>query len=130
MIQAPFCLKSMWMQVSSGGKFALVDGYLSYTPPEIWKPFWNIRILRSLLSIEGLYTAPIDIEADRASAEGTIRQLNLSAVVIYDSPEAERGASYIEEVFGAKPQRAGDCTIFPLRQSENPEAATAGEPTK
>ncbi|HVB87273.1 MAG TPA: hypothetical protein VNK23_11485 [Candidatus Dormibacteraeota bacterium] len=130
MIRAPFCLKSMWMQAASGGKFALVDGYLSYTPPEIWKPFWNIRILRSLMSIEGLYPAPIDTAADRASAAATIRELNLGAIVIYDSPEADRGASYIEEVFGVKPQHAGNCTIFPLRKPESPHAASGGEPPK
>jgi len=130
MIQQPYCLKSMWMQVASGGKFALVDGYLSYTPPEIWKPFWNVRILRSLMSIEGLYPAPIDTAADRASAREAIRQLNLSAVVIYDSPEEERGASYIEEVLGAKPERAGNCTVYPLPPAEKQQAAYAHDPTK
>jgi len=130
MVEQPYCLKGMWAQVASGGKFALVDGYLSYTPPEIWKPFWNIRILRSLMSIEGLYPAPIDAVADRASAEETIREFNLSAVVIYDSPNAGRGGSYVEEVFGVKPQRAGSCTVFPLPQSDHSPDATISDPTK
>lgn len=130
MVRQPYCVKSMWMQVASGGKYALVDGYLSYTPPEIWKPFWNIRILRSLMSIEGLYPAPIDSVADRASAMETIRQLNLSAVVIYDSPEAERGTSYVEKVFGVMPESAGNCTVFSLPKSETGQGTNAGEPMK
>jgi hypothetical protein len=48
--------------------------------------------------------------------------------VIYDSPQAARGVSYIEGVFGVKPQRAGNCTIFPLKQKEKGEAATTSEP--
>jgi hypothetical protein len=130
MIQEPYCLKGMWAQASSDGKFALVDGYLSYTPPEIWKPFWNIRILRSLMSIQGLYLAPIDIAADKASAAATIRELNLSGIVIYDSREAGRSANYVEKVFGAKAERAGNCTVYPLTPPEKLQIANAGDPAK
>lgn len=117
LVKEPYCLKSMWMQVEHHGTFAIVDGYLSYAPPEIWKPFWNIPILRSLLSMEGLNRAPIDTAADAASAAATIRKLNLSAVVVYDSPERDAGVRYVEKVFGAEPERSGTCTVFALRAS-------------
>ena len=114
LVNAPYCLKSMWMQVSDGGRFALVDGYLSYTPPEVWKHFWNIRILRSLTVMEGMVGAPIDVEADQKSAPATISELNLSAIVIYDSPESGAAEKYVKAVFGAKPEREGNCTVFPV----------------
>jgi hypothetical protein len=114
MLNAPYCLKSMWMQVSDEGRFAIVDGYLSYSPPDIWKPFWNIRILRSLMSLEGIYHTPIDASADAASAAAAIRELNLSAAVVFDSPQQNEGVAYMENVFGAKAEHAGTCTIFPL----------------
>ncbi|MGH9718226.1 MAG: hypothetical protein ACRD4R_16070 [Candidatus Acidiferrales bacterium] len=130
LVKAPYCLKSMWMQVASGGKYAMVDGYLSYTPPDIWKPFWNIRILRSLMSLEGIYNAPIDGAADHESAAATIGDLNLSAVVVYDSPERAAGVEYIEKVFGAKPERSGTCTVFPLQPPENTRADNTARPTR
>jgi hypothetical protein len=127
MVKKPYCLKSMWMQVSSNGRYALVDGYLSYTPPELWKPFWNVRILRSLMSLEGLNHAPIDTKADSASAAATIRKLNLSAVVVFDSPERDAGVQYVEKVFGAEPQRSGTCTIFPLQPPQRTHNASTDE---
>lgn len=117
LIKAPFCLKSMWMQVSGGGSFAIVDGYLSYTPPDVWKPFWNMRILRSLMTLQGTYHAPVDVAADAASAQNAIRELNLTAVVVFDSPQSAAGAAYLERVFGARPEREGSCTIFRTRAS-------------
>lgn len=126
MIDAPYCLKSMWMQVSDNGRFAITDGYLSYTPPDVWKPFWNIRILRSLMSLEGKYHAPIDTAADAASAAATIRELNLSAAVVFDSPERDADDAYLENVFGIQPERAGSCTVFRLQAYQ--AAAQAAEP--
>jgi hypothetical protein len=133
MVQAPYCLKSMWMQAEANGKFALVDGYLSYTSPEIWKPLWDIRILRSLMSLEGENHAPIDRAADAASAAAAVRELHLSAAVVFDSPERGAGVAYIENVFGARPERAGSCTVFRLQppqsaRAENPLAVSDGGP--
>lgn len=125
MVNAPYCLKSMWMQVSDGGRFAIVDGYLSYSPPDIWKPFWNIRILRSLMALEGIYHTPIDMSADAASVPATIRELNLSAAVVFDSPQQDAAVSYMESVFGVKPKRAGTCTIFPLKRPEGVDSQGA-----
>ncbi|MGH9738142.1 MAG: hypothetical protein ACRD4X_06090, partial [Candidatus Acidiferrales bacterium] len=125
-IRAPYCLKSMWMQVADRGRFAIMGGYLSYTPPGAWKPFWNFRILRSLMSLEGEYHAPIDTTADATSAAAMIRELNLSAAVVFDSPQSDTAVRYMENVFGVKPQRDGSCTIFPLP----PERAQAADAAK
>lgn len=125
LLNAPYCLKSMWLQVSDQGRFAIVDGYLSYSPPDVWKPFWNIRILRSLMSLEGIYHAPIDVSADAASAGAAVRELNLSAAVVFDSPQRDSGVAYMENVFGAKPERAGTCTIFRL---QSPQTRNGKEP--
>lgn len=119
LVTAPYVMKSMWMQIAGGGHFALVDGYLSYSPSYVWSDFWNIRILRSLSAIEGMIHAPIDIAADRQSAPQTIRQLNLSAIVVYDSPEAAAAETYVENVFGANSEREGDCTVFNLAGARN-----------
>jgi hypothetical protein len=116
LVNAPYCLKSMWMQVSDGGEFALLDGYLSYTPPEVWKHFWDVPILRSLTAIQGMVNAPIDVASDRKTARRAIRSLNLSAIVVYDSPQGPAAMNYLESVFGAKPQRAGTCTVFSVQQ--------------
>jgi hypothetical protein len=118
LVDAPYCLKSMWMQMSDGGRFALIDGYLSYTPPEVWKQFWDIRILRSLTVMQGMAQAPIDIAADRATAPATVRELNLSAIVVYDSAESTEAEKYVESVFGAKARREGDCTIFSVVETD------------
>ncbi|HEX5423192.1 MAG TPA: hypothetical protein VFW94_06565 [Candidatus Acidoferrales bacterium] len=120
-VDTPYCLKSMWMQTADGGHFALIDGYLSYTPPEVWKHFWDVRVLRSLMVMEGMVNAPIDVGADRKTAVATVRELNLSAIVVYDSPESAEAEKYVESVFGAKAQREGNCTIFGLAKANRPQ---------
>ena len=125
LLNAPYCLKSMWMQVADSGRFAIVDGYLSYTPPDAWKPFWNLRILRSLMTIENIYHERLDTTADAASAADTIRDLNLSAAIVWDSPQRDAGVTYLQKVFGAQPERDGSCTVFRLRPEQNPAAAAA-----
>jgi hypothetical protein len=130
LVTAPYCMKSMWMQASDGGRFALIDGYLSYTPKYIWTQFWDVRILRSLFSLQGTARAPVDFSADRKSARSTIRQLNLSAIVVYDSRERDSGVSYIESVFGAQPQRLGTCTLFRVDPAgSSPSAALEADPS-
>ncbi len=117
LLSAPYCLKSMWMQIADGGHYALIDGYLSYTPESTWKTFWNVQILRSLLSLQGVLHAPVNIASDRRSALVAVRDLNLSAVVVFDSPERDSGVDYLENVFGVQGHRAGSCTIIPLNSS-------------
>jgi hypothetical protein len=121
LVTSPYCLKSMWMQVSDGGRFALLDGYLSYAPDYVWKRFWNLRILRSLMAIQGLVNAPVDIASDRKAVPVTVRELSLSTIVVYDSPQRAAGVNYVESVFGARPQRAGGCTIFSVPQQQTAE---------
>jgi hypothetical protein len=117
LLRAPYCMKAMWMQVSDGGRYALVDGYLSYTPQSTWTTFWNVPILRSLLSLQGILHTPVNPAADRDSARAAIRDLHLTAVVLFDSPEYDPGAAYIVNAFGVSPQRTGSCTIFRLQPS-------------
>lgn len=117
LVTAPYCLKSMWMQASMGGQFSLVEGYLSYTPSYIWTHFWNIHILRSLFSLQGIVHAPIDLAADRQTAPATTRELNLSAIIVYDSPQRDAAVRYIETVFAAQPQHLGTCTVFRIQPS-------------
>jgi hypothetical protein len=128
LVRAPYCLKSMWMQAEAHGRFALVDGYLSYTPPEIWKPLWNIPILRSLMSIEGEYHAPVDVASDAKSGPAAVRELNLSAAVVFDSPQRDAAVAYVENVFGVKPERSGSCTIFPLQSPDSEPAESVLTP--
>jgi hypothetical protein len=115
LVTAPYCLKSMWMQARDGGRYALVDGYLSYAPSRIWRRFWNVRILRSLFAIQGLVRSPIDVASDRASLPAAVRELNLSAVVVYDSPESATAVDYIQRVFGVEPQHLGTCAVFRIQ---------------
>ncbi|MGA9883020.1 MAG: hypothetical protein WBQ34_04785 [Candidatus Acidiferrales bacterium] len=122
LIQSPYCLKSMWMQVADRGRFAVVGGYLSYTPPNAWKPLWNIRILRSLMSLEEEYHTPVDATGDAATAAATIRELNLSAAVVYDSPQRDAAVDYMGNVFEAKPEREGSCTVFGLQARQSTQA--------
>jgi hypothetical protein len=114
LIKAPYSLKSMWMQVTDGARYALVDGYLSYTPDSIWGNRWDIRIIRSLMSLEGLEHAPVDVAADRQALPSDVRRLNLSGVVIFDSPDRGRAVSYIQNVLGTDPESGGACTVFHL----------------
>jgi hypothetical protein len=119
LVAAPYCLKSLWMQASDDGRFALVDGYLSYTPSYIWTRFWNLRILRSLFVLQGLAHAPIDVAADRKTVPAITRELNLRAILVYDSAQRDAAVRYVETVFDAQPQREGSCTVFPIDAARN-----------
>lgn len=118
LVVAPYCMKSMWMQASDRGQYALVDGYLSYTPEHIWDEFWNLPVLRSMLALEGILKVPVDEASDRQSAAATIRSLNLRAIVVLDSPERDAGARYVESVFGVAGKRAGSCTVFEIEPKQ------------
>ena len=115
--QSPYIQKAMWMQVTDDGRFALVDGYLSYVPPDVWREFYDLPLLRSLMSLQGTYHTPIDPPADRKSLPATIRKLDLSAVVVFDSPQQGAAIRYLDAALGRKGVNAGSCTIFELRES-------------
>lgn len=114
LVVAPYCMKSMWMQASDGGHFALIDGYLSYSPQGTWTTFGHDPIVRSLLSLEGLIVAPVDEAKDRRTSSETIRDLNLKAFVVFDSPQRDIGVRYGEAVFGVVGRRTGSCTVFDI----------------
>jgi hypothetical protein len=109
----------MWMQVSDGGRYALLDGYLSYTPDSIWNDRWNIRIIRSLMSLEGLEQAPIDVAADRQALPWDVRRLNLTGVVIFDSPESGPAVAYMQTVLRTNPESESACTLFHLEPQQS-----------
>jgi hypothetical protein len=119
LVKAPYSLRSMWMQASDGGRYALLDGYLSYTPDSIWNDRWNIRVVRSLMSLEGLEQTPIDIAADRQALPSDVRRLNLTGVVIFDSPERGPAVSYIQTVLRTNPESGGTCTVFPVQPQQS-----------
>jgi hypothetical protein len=119
LVKAPYSLRSMWMQVSDGGRYALLDGYLSYTPDSIWNDRWNIRIIRSLMSLEGLEQAPIDVAADRQALPSDVRRLNLTGVVIFDSPERGPAVAYMQTVLRTNPESEGTCTLFHLEPQQS-----------
>lgn len=121
LVIAPYCMKSMWMQASDRGQYALVDGYLSYTPERTRSMFENLPVLRSLLSLEGESTVPVDEAFDRQSVPATIRSLNLRAIVVFDSPEKETGIRYVGSVFDSAGKQAGSCTVFEIKP---PSAST------
>lgn len=115
--QWPYIQKAMWMQITDSGRFALVDGYLSYVPPDVWQEFYDLPLLRSLMSLQGTYHTRIDPAADRKSLPATIQKLDLSAVVVFDSPQRAAAIRYLEAALGRKGANAGSCTLFELRES-------------
>lgn len=114
LVKAPYCMKSMWMQASEGGRYALVDGYLSYSPESTWTGFSDTSIVRSLLSLEGILNFPVVESADRSRLPEAIRKMNLRAFVVFDSPQQDLGVSYGRSVFGGSGSRSGSCTVFEI----------------
>jgi len=122
--QWPYVQKAMWMQLTDDGRFALVDGYLSYVPRDVWHEFYDLPLLRSLMSLQGTYHAPVDPTADRPSIPATIRRLNLSAIVVFDSPQRDAAVQYLNLALGRTGRRTGSCTVFTL----TPQKAAAQIP--
>ena len=124
LMDSPYSMKSMWMQVSDDGRYALIDGYVSYGPDELWNRHYRIPILRSLLSLQGKFDSSIDPLADRRTLPATLEELNLSAIVVFDSPRRDAAVHYLEAVLGRHGQSAGSCTVFGIEQ--NPVATSPG----
>ncbi len=110
--QWPYVQKAMWMQLADGGRFALVDGYLSYVPRDAWHEFYDLPLLRSLMSLQGTYHTPVNPAVDRPSIPATIRRLHLSAIVVFDSPRRDAAVKYLNAALGRTGQPAGSCTVF------------------
>jgi hypothetical protein len=119
LVDRPYSIKGMWMQVLDHGRYALVDGYVSYAPERIWKEWYAVPILRSLMSLQGKLSTPIDPPSDKQAAPSVARQFNLSAVVVFDSPQHDAGVGYVEAVFGRNGQRAGSCTVFEIQPNQS-----------
>jgi hypothetical protein len=124
LIDSPYSMKSMWMQMSDDGRYALIDGYVSYGPDDLWGEQHRIPILRSLLSLQGKFDTSIDPSADRRTLPAAVEELNLRAIVVFDSPRRDAAVGYIEAVLGRHGQSAGSCTVFEIAQ--NPMAASPG----
>ena len=114
LIHWPYSMKSTWMQVSDQGRYKLVDGYLSYTPDRVWLAYWDNPVLRSLLAIQGEFGSPVPLQTDPQMANIAFRQLDATAIVLFDSPQQDTAAAYISNLLGRAGQRAGSCLVFAL----------------
>jgi len=122
----PYNIKAMAMQMGDDGRYALMDGYVSYGSDSIWSEFGRYPILRSLIalqrddgrsasSMEGL---PDNALSDKETAEGMVRDLQLSAIVVFDARKHDAAIRYLEEVFGQQPTSAGSCSVFEMPQTQ------------
>jgi hypothetical protein len=119
----------MAMQMSDNGRYDLMDGYVSYGSDSIWSEFWRYPILRSLIALQksdaipagsaavfAAYGTPGDASSDKKTAASMVRDLHLSAVVVFDSGRHGAAISYLEQVLGWEPTSAGSCSVFQLAQ--------------
>jgi hypothetical protein len=117
LIHWPYSMKSIWMQVTDQGRYALVDGYLSYTPDRVWRDYYSNPILRSLLLLQGEFPGSINIASDHLAASAALRSLNASAVAVFDSPWHDVAVRYLEALLRQPGQNAGSCTVFAIPPS-------------
>jgi hypothetical protein len=117
MIDAPYSLESMWLQVRDQGRFSLVDGYVSYAADRLWANFYEVPVVRSLLTLQGRWNFPADPIADRKVLPDTIRYLNLSAIVVFDSPEKSTALEYLKKLTNEEGMNAGSCVVFPVENT-------------
>ena len=108
----PYSPQSMWMQLSDAGRYALVDGYVSYGPDKLWDELYRVPLVRSLRSLEGELNTPVNPVEDRKSLASDIRELNLSGIVVFDSEQRDAAINYLEQVLGRQGVNAGSCTVF------------------
>ena len=47
-----------------------------------------------------------------------VRELNLNAIVVFDSARHEAAIRYIEDAFGQLPVNAGSCSVFDLQPTQ------------
>jgi hypothetical protein len=135
----PYNVKAMAMQMADDGRYALIDGYISYASDSVWSQFQRFPILRSLIALQSTemaainpnagpgaaspseqghvspYVLPGDPLVDRETAAGMVRELNLNSIVVFDSARREAAIRYIEDVFGRQTVSAGSCSVFDLR---------------
>jgi hypothetical protein len=127
----PYNIKAMAMQMEDDGRYALMDGYVSYGTDSIWSQFQRYPVLRSLIALQKsggtsddfVTTLPDDIANDRETAAGMVRDLQLSAIVVFDSERHGAAIAYLKEVLGGQPVSEGSCSVFETGQ---PQTAFAG----
>ena len=116
-LEWPYPVRSMWMQVNDGGRYALADGYVSYGPDSIWANYWNELILRSLRSVQSGGAVAVDDAIVRASVPATVSRLNVGAFVIFDFPEHDAVVDYLGKILEIRHQELSSCTVFDLRDN-------------
>jgi hypothetical protein len=127
----PYNIKAMAMQMGDNGGYALMDGYVSYGSDSIWSQFQRYPILRSLIALQksdggsaNSVSAPTgNIASDRETSAVMIRDLQLSAIVVFDSGRHGAAVDYLKAVLGGQPVSAGSCSVF---QTGQPQTAFAG----
>ena len=69
----PYNVKAMAMQMADDGRYALMDGYVSYGSDSVWSQFQRFPILRSLIALQSAEMAAFSPNAGpgAASAAGT-----------------------------------------------------------
>jgi hypothetical protein len=110
----PYSMKSMWMQVVDNGRYALVDGYVSYNSDRIWQDYYRNPVVRSLFSLQGEFHTPVDAASDHAIAPAALRELNATAIVVFDSPPHDAAVRYLQSLLLQSGQSAGSCTVFAI----------------
>jgi hypothetical protein len=120
----PFPVRAMWMQIADGGRYALADGYVSYGPDSIWDKFWTVPVFRSVRSVQDGEAPPMDAAAVRASMPNAIRDLNLGAFVVFDSPQGQRAVEYLKQVLGQNGVPQATCTVFDLHSARSANAGS------
>jgi hypothetical protein len=116
-LQWPYSVRSMWMQLNDGGRYALVDGYVSYGADALWQKYWSELLLRSVRSVQAGDASPVTPAVLRASLPATLHDLNLGAVVVFDFPQREATVSFLQAVLNQSGQRQEHCTVFDLQNS-------------
>jgi hypothetical protein len=118
----PYNIKAMAMQMADDGRYALMDGYVSYGSDAIWSQFYRFPILHSLVALQGTDSSAAALPAagsgDQESAAAMVRELHLSAIVVFDSSQHGAAVRYLENVFGQQPLRGGSCSVFELQQTQ------------
>jgi len=122
-LQWPYPVRAMWMQLGDGGRYALVDGYVSYGPDSTWDEFWKVDVLRSLRAVQAGKEQSIDVAADRATFSAAKSEMNLGAFVVFDFARRDATVAYLQSVLGQQGERQTTCTIFDLHTPASAGAA-------
>ena len=85
---------------------------MSYSADRVWSDYYRNPVLRSLLSVQGIFQAPVDARADQSLAPAAFRDLNASAFVVFDSPQRDAAVGYLSALLGEPGEPAGSCTVF------------------